>query len=328
MRRPWHTGALVCGFGLDMLLGDPYNMPHIIRLIGSYITIAQRTLRKVFPATPNGERAAGATLALAVAGVSTSVAAAVLQTAYRANPLLGFATETFVCYQMLAAKQLRVEALRVYDALRHEGLDSARKSVSMIVGRDTEGLDEAGVIRATVETVAENASDGVVAPMVLMVLGGAPAGVFYKAVNTMDSMVGYQNEHYRFFGTAAAKLDDILNFLPSRLTGALMCATAPIAGLDGTRAWRVFCRDRKKHASPNSAHPEAACAGALGIQLAGPASYFGVLHDKPTIGDDLRPVGPEDIVAACRLLSATSLAALVLCTAIRAMLPPRHRLAG
>jgi adenosylcobinamide-phosphate synthase len=229
---------------------------------------------------------------------------------------LAFAVESFVCYQMIAAKQLRIEAGRVYDALQNDGLAAARTAVSMIVGRDTAALDEAGVTRAAVETVAENTSDGVVAPLLFMALGGAPAGVLYKAVNTMDSMVGYVNDRYRFFGTAAARLDDVLNWMPARLTGALMCLVAPLVGLDGRGAWCIFLRDRLRHASPNSAHPEAACAGALGVQLAGPASYFGVLHDKPTIGDATRPIEPGDIVRANRLLTATSIASLLLCIAL------------
>lgn len=312
----WHVAALACGFALDALLGDPYAMPHIIRLIGSFIAASERILRRVFSASPGGEHVAGVLLVLIVAGVSTVLSWLVLWTAYHANPWLGFAVETFVCYQMIAAKQLRIEAMRVYDALETEGLPAARTAVSMIVGRDTAGLDEAGVTRATVETVAENASDGVVAPLLFMALGGGAAGVLYKAVNTMDSMVGYTNDRYRYLGTAAARLDDVLNFVPARLTGVLMCLVAPLVGLDGRGAWRIFCRDRKKHASPNSAHPEAACAGALGVQLAGSASYFGVVHDKPTIGDDARPIEPADIQRACLLLAATSLAALGLCVAL------------
>lgn len=312
----WRVAALVCGFVLDALLGDPYAMPHIIRLIGRLIAASERVLRHLFSATPRGERVAGAVLVLLVAGVSTAASWGVLWAAYCMSPWLGFAIETFVCYQMIAAKQLRIEALRVYDALQNEGLPAARKAVSMIVGRDTATLDEAGVTRAAVETVAENSSDGVVAPLLFMALGGASAGVLYKAVNTMDSMVGYKNERYRNFGMAAAWLDDVLNFVPARLTGVLMCEVAPLVGLDGAGAWRIFLRDRRKHASPNSAHPEAACAGALGVRLAGPASYFGVVYDKPTIGDDLRPIEPDDIMRSCRLLLATSLAALVLCIAI------------
>ena len=307
-----HLIALVCGYVLDALFGDPYQMPHIIRLIGTLISGAERLLRRIFPPTPLGERMAGAVLVMLVAGGCSGCTWLVLGLLPRVSPQLAWVVETFVCYQMLAAKQLRIEALRVADALENEGLVAARTAVSMIVGRDTAELDEAGVVRAAVETVAENASDGVVAPLLFMAVGGAPAGVLYKAVNTMDSMVGYKNDRYRYFGTVAARLDDLLNWVPARLTGVLMCLVAPLVGLDGAGAWRIFLRDRRKHASPNSAHPEAACAGALGVRLAGPASYFGVVHDKPYIGDDNRPIERADIGRACRLLKATSLAALVL----------------
>lgn len=308
----FHLSALACGFVLDALLGDPYRMPHIIRLIGTFIAVAERRLRCIFPATPQGERVAGIVLVVMVAGGSCGCSWLALTLLGRIAPQLAWVAETFVCYQMLAAKQLRIEAMRVSDALADEGLGAARAAVSMIVGRDTAALDETGVVRAAIETVAENASDGVVAPLLFMAMGGAPAGVLYKAVNTMDSMVGYKNDRYRFFGTAAARTDDVLNWVPSRLTGVLMCLVAPLVGLDGAGAWRIFLRDRRKHASPNSAHPEAACAGALGVRLAGPASYFGVVHDKPYIGDNTRPVEREDIARACRLLTATSLAALAL----------------
>lgn len=307
-----HLIALVCGYVLDALFGDPYQMPHIIRLIGTLISGAERLLRRIFPPTPLGERMAGAVLVMLVAGGCSGCTWLVLGLLSRVSPQLAWVVETFVCYQMLAAKQLRIEALRVADALENEGLVAARTAVSMIVGRDTAELDEAGVVRAAVETVAENASDGVVAPLLFMAVGGAPAGVLYKAVNTMDSMVGYKNDRYRYFGTVAARLDDLLNWVPARLTGVLMCLVASLVGLDGAGAWRIFLRDRRKHASPNSAHPEAACAGALGVRLAGPASYFGVVHDKPYIGDDNRPIERADIGRACRLLKATSLAALVL----------------
>lgn len=311
-----HLAALICGFALDALFGDPYRMPHIIRLIGKLIAWAERMLRAIFPATPRGERTAGVVLVVVVVGLSCGMSVLALWLAGLVSPWLAFAVESFVCYQMIAAKQLRIEAGRVYDALQNDGLAAARTAVSMIVGRDTAALDEAGVTRAAVETVAENTSDGVVAPLLFMALGGAPAGVLYKAVNTMDSMVGYVNDRYRFFGTAAARLDDVLNWMPARLTGALMCLVAPLVGLDGRGAWCIFLRDRLRHASPNSAHPEAACAGALGVQLAGPASYFGVLHDKPTIGDATRPIEPGDIVRANRLLTATSITSLLLCIAL------------
>ena len=309
---------MILGFALDALFGDPYALPHIIRLVGLLIARTEALLRGLFPATPRGERLAGFALVIVVVGVSCGCCIVLLWLAYHVAEWLGLAVEALVCYQMLAAKQLRVEAHRVYDALRDEGLEAGRRAVSMIVGRDTACLDEAGVVRAAVETVAENTSDGVVAPLVFMALGGGAGALLYKAVNTMDSMVGYTNDRYRYLGTAAARLDDVLNWIPARMTGVLMCLVAPLVGLDGAGAWRIFLRDRKKHASPNSAHPEAACAGALGVELAGPASYFGVLHDKPTIGDGLRPIAPNDILAANRLERATSLVALLLSLAVRA----------
>lgn len=305
------AAILICACLLDALLGDPYRMPHIIRGIGWLISTCERILRALFPATPRGERAAGVALVLIVGGISCGCAAALLKLAWSASSLVGFVVSTFVCYQMLAARQLAKEARRVYRALTEDGIQAGRQAVSMIVGRDTDALDEQGVIRAAVETVAENASDGFVAPLLFMALGGPVAGVFYKAVNTMDSMVGYKNERYRYLGTAAARLDDVCNWIPARMTAVLMCLTAPLVGLDGRGAWRIWRRDHARHASPNSAHPEAACAGALGVRLAGPASYFGSVVDKPYIGDDLRPVEVEDILRANRLLLATAAAALL-----------------
>ena len=202
--------------------------------------------------------------------------------------------------------------MAVYPCLVSGDLPAARTAVSRIVGRDTQSLDEAGVAKAAVETVAENASDGVIAPLIFLAIGGAPLGMFYKAANTMDSMVGYKNDKYLYFGRAAARWDDILNFLPARLSGVLMCLGAVAAGYDGKNAWRIFRRDRKNHKSPNSAHTEAACAGALQLRLAGPSWYFGRLVDKPYIGDDQRPIEPLDILRSGRILYATAFFALLL----------------
>ena len=318
----WHVAALAFGFCLDALLGDPYRMPHVIRAVGGLISVTERALRRTFPATAVAERAAGVVLVLVVVGVSCGAVAAALWLASLVSRWLWLAVATVLCYQLLAAKQLRVEATRVWRALEDGDVEGARRAVSMIVGRDTQALDAAGIIRATVETVAENTSDGVVAPLLFLGAGGPVGGMLYKAVNTMDSMVGYKNEAYRHFGTAAARMDDVLNWVPARLTGVLMCLAAVPLGLDGRGAWRVFLRDRLRHASPNSAHPEAACAGALGVRLAGPASYFGVTHDKPTIGDDLRPVVPADILWANRLSAATSVAALALSVALAVLVGP------
>ena len=304
--------ALLLGFFLDLLLGDPSWLPHPIRAIGSLIAALEKTLRKLFPKRQGGELAGGAALVILVLALSGGFTLLVLWLCGQVGLWLRFLAETVLCYQLLATKFLRVESGKVYQALKAGDLPAARHAVSMIVGRDTEGLDEAGVARAAVETVAENASDGVIDPLLFLALGGAPLGMAYKAVNTMDSMVGYKNEKYLYFGRAAARLDDWVNFLPARIAGVLMCLGAAACGYDSREAWRVFRRDRKNHKSPNSAHTEAACAGALRLRLAGPNYYFGRLVEKPWIGDDLRPIEALDILRAGRLLYAAAFFALLI----------------
>ncbi len=315
-----HLAALVLGYVLDLILGDPHSWPHPVRWIGSLISSLEPPLRRLFPQTPHGENVAGAVLAILVLAISWGAAALLLLATAAVSPWLSLAVETVLCYQMLATKSLRDESMRVYDELAMGDLPGARKAVSMIVGRDTQALDEAGVTRAAVETVAENASDGVIAPLLWMAVGGAPLGVFYKAVNTMDSMIGYKNDRYRHFGTFAAHLDDVCNYLPARLAGILMCAGAWLTGFDGAGAWRILRRDHAKHASPNSAYTEATCAGALGLQLAGDSFYFGKLVHKPTLGDPIRPIEPADIARANRLLYSTSALGLLVAVAIRLLI--------
>ena len=309
--------AVLGGFGLDLLLADPAWMPHPVVGMGRAITALEKLLRRLFPATPAGERAAGRVLAAALPLGTFALAAGALALAYRLHPAAGFALETLWCWQALALRGLADESGKVYAQLAKGDLPAARRAVSRIVGRDTGSLTAAGVTKAAVETVAENFSDGVAAPLFYLLIGGAPLGLAYKAVNTMDSMVGYKNKTYLHFGRAAARLDDAANFLPSRLAALLWIGAAGLAGFDGRGAWRIWRRDRLRHASPNSAQTESACAGALGVQLAGPAWYFGEYYDKPTIGDDTRPVEPADILRADRMLYLAGFLALGLGLGLR-----------
>lgn len=303
--------AIVLGFLLDLWLADPAWMPHPVVIMGKCITGLEKFLRARFPATPEGERAAGRVLAVVLPVGTLLLTAAVCVVANRLHPLLGLAVQTIWCWQALAVKGLAVESRRVYGCLAAEDLPGARKAVARIVGRDTQNLTEEGVTKAAIETVAENFSDGVIAPLVYMLIGGAPLALCYKAINTMDSMVGYKNQRYLHFGRAAARLDDAANFLPSRLAALFWILAAALTGQDGKNAWRIWRRDRRNHASPNSAQTESACAGALGVQLAGPAYYFGEYYDKPTIGDARRAVEPQDILRANRMLFAGAFAALL-----------------
>lgn len=306
------TLGLCAGFVLDLFLGDPQGWPHIVRGIGGLIA----ALEKVFYLMRN-KRFGGTLLVLSVLLVCTALPTALLSLAWRLSPWAYFALETLLCWQLIALKSLRAESRKVYDKLIKNDLPAARKAVSMIVGRDTAALDEEGVTRAAVETVAENASDGVIAPLFYLALGGAVFGMFYKAVNTMDSMIGYKNERYLDFGCFAARLDDCMNYLPSRLSALLMVAMARPCGLNAKSARRIWKRDRRKHASPNSAQTEAAMAGALHVRLAGNAYYFGKLHEKPYIGDDLRPIEPKDILLSHRLLYTASFLMFLLALAVR-----------
>ncbi|WP_303823879.1 adenosylcobinamide-phosphate synthase CbiB [Ruminococcus flavefaciens] len=304
---------LILGFLLDCAVGDPYNIPHPVKLIGRLISGLEKLVRKHM----RDLRTGGILLGLTVIVLSTVLPLVLLVICYHISIILGIAAETIMCCYMLAAKCLCRESMKVCKAAESGDTEAARKAVSMIVGRDTAVLDKDGIVRAAVETVAENASDGVTAPLFYMGLGGAVGAFFYKSVNTMDSMIGYRDEKYADIGRFAAKLDDVLNFIPSRMTALLMAASAPLAGLDGRNAFRIWKRDRKNHASPNSAQTESVCAGALHVRLAGDAWYFGKLHKKPYIGDDDRPVKPEDIRLANRLMYLSSVLMLIISAAAR-----------
>lgn len=303
--------ALAAGFILDLMIGDPRWLYHPVCLIGNLIAFLEKILRKIFPKTDKGELAAGIVEVIFVCLLSGGIPFLILHILYGISVWAGFALETFWCYQLLAGKCLKDESRKVYVQLVNHNLEGARHAVSMIVGRDTGNLSEAGVTKAAVETVAENTSDGVIAPLIFMLIGGAPLGFFYKAVNTMDSMVGYKNEKYLHFGQFAAKMDDVWNYIPSRISALLMIASAWIFRMDYKRAWAVWKRDRRKHASPNSAQTEAVCAGALQVQLAGDAYYFGKLYPKETIGDDVRPIEPKDILRAGNLMDGAALLTLL-----------------
>ena len=310
--------ALIIGSILDFILGDPRGLWHPVQGIGWGISRLERILRRIFPSGKTGERWAGGLLVILTLLISVGLPALLLLLLSFIHPLLSFLLSCIFCWQMLAAKSLRVESMKVQEALEQEGLEEGRRAVSMIVGRDTRDLTEEGVIKAAVETVAENTSDGVTAPLFYMILAGPLGGLAYQAVNTMDSMVGYKNETYQYFGTCAARLDDAANFIPARLSALFMIAAAFLARYDGKNAWRIFKRDRKKHKSPNAAHTEAVMAGALNVRLAGDAWYFGKLFKKPFIGDDIRTVERQDIARACRLEYATALLQLLVLGALKA----------
>ena len=316
----WSLYALLLGSFLDLLIGDPHGFPHPVIAIGKLISVLERFFRRLCPKNTRGEILAGGLIWFFTAAISTAVPVLLLFAAQRISAYLRLALESVMCWQILAAKSLRDESMKVYAALKTAPLPDAQKAVSMIVGRDTERLDEPGVARAAVETVAENTSDGVIAPLFYLALGGAGLGFFYKAANTMDSMLGYIEMPYKNIGLVPAKMDDVLNYIPARLSALLMLAAGALLGMDAKNGWRIWRRDRRNHASPNSAQTESVCAGLLGVRLAGDAYYHGELHKKPYIGDALREIEYEDIPRAGRLLYATAALSLVLFGAVRFLL--------
>ena len=304
--------AVVLGFGIDLIVGDPHSIPHPVIFIGKLISAMEKLVRKIFPKTIKGENFAGGVLWLVVVAVSAAVPALLLWLCYGISVWLGLAIESVMCWQILATKSLKDESMKVYDALKTGDIEKSRYAVSMIVGRDTANLDDKAVARAAVETVAENTSDGIVAPLIFLAIGGAPLGFFYKAVNTMDSMLGYVEMPYKNIGLVPAKMDDVMNFIPARLSALIMLAAGWLLKLDVKNGWKIFQRDRFNHASPNSAQTESVCAGLLGLRLAGDAWYHGELHKKKYIGDALREIEYEDIPRSCRLLYVTAILSLIL----------------
>ena len=312
--------AMLIGFALDLLLGDPARLPHPVVIMGRTITWFEGRVRPLFPKTERGELIGGTLLAVTLPLLTLALSLAACRLARRVHPMAELALQSFWCFQALAARGLASESRRVYHALQACDLACARKAVARIVGRDTERLDAEGVARAAVETVAENFSDGVAAPLLCMAVGGAPLALCYKAINTMDSMVGYKNARYLYFGRAAARLDDAANFLPSRIAALFWIAAAFFTGHDARGAYQIWRRDARLHLSPNAGQIESACAGALGIQLGGEAWYFGKRCEKATLGDALRPCEAADILRADRMMLCGSVLLLLVCAAIRFLL--------
>lgn len=296
----YRMAVLFIAFVLDVMLGDPHFLWHPVCAIGRLISyLDKHSKKRTFMS--------GVILASIVIILSVAIPFGILFFAYKLHRIAGIIIEGIMCYQLLALHSLYVESKKVYKKLFRCDIEGAREAVSMIVGRDTDSLDDIGITKAAVETVAENTSDGVIAPLIFMLLFGAVGGFFYKAINTMDSMIGYKNDRYKHLGTAAAKLDDFVNYIPARISAIFMIFASAICRYDAKNAWKIYKRDHSKHDSPNSAHTESVCAGALRIQLAGDAYYFGKKKEKPTIGDALRPVEYEDIMRANWLMVGTSI---------------------
>lgn len=301
---------------LDALIGDPQSWPHPVRWMGALINLVQKKVRSSCR-TPRALRIGGGVMWLIVVGLSWAIAWAVLAVAYALHPWLGWAVEIWMIFTVLAGRCLASAAQDVERPLRAGALAESREKLSWIVGRDTRQLQPEQINRAVVETVAENSVDGIIAPLFFLMLGGAPLAMAYKAVNTLDSMVGYKHKKYRDIGMVSARMDDVANYIPARLSWLLLSAAAFLCRYDALAALRIGWRDRRKHSSPNCAWPEATVAGALGIRLGGPNHYFGERVEKPWMGDERRPLGVDDISRTIRLMWVASTLALLLFMAAR-----------
>jgi len=311
----YQTSAIIIGFIIDFFVGDPHSIPHPVVAIGKLISFLDKKLR--MGGGDKRDILRGTWTVLIVVIVSTAVPSAILFVMWKFHPAAYLAVSSIMCAQIIAARELVRECDVVEKAVEKGDIEEARKAVSYVVGRDTEALDKEDICRAAVETIAENGSDGVIAPLFWMFLFGAPGGFFYKAVNTMDSMLGYKNDKYLYFGRAAAKTDDVVNFIPSRISALLMIAACPLCHLDGRNAWRIFRRDRFKHTSPNAAQTESVFAGALNVRLNGSAFYGGILHEKEYLGDDARPIESTDIKRSGYLMYTASSMMLIIGVLIR-----------
>lgn len=320
--------SVYLGFLIDCIFGDPQGFPHPVRFIGSLISLLEKLL--LHEKNPNRlKRLLGGVLVLIVLAVTGGVTFGIVFASYYfeyryfGTKFISIFVMSLISASCIASRDLMDAAMKVCRPLIRDNIQEARQAVAMIVGRDTEFLDGEGIARAAVETVAENTNDGVIAPIFFLFLGGPVGGMLYKAINTMDSMIGYKNRKYGYFGTAAARLDDIAGFIPARLSALLMVVAAFILRFDSANAWRIFIRDRYKHASPNSAQCESVCAGALELRLAGDAYYSGTLVKKEYIGDPIREIAPGDIIRACKLMYGT---VILMLAVIAAFLPLIRRI--
>ncbi len=290
---------LTIGFLLDLIIGDPQNPIHPIRLIGNLCSKLESLFRRILR---ESLKLAGLLTWISVILIVFLVSEFIVKVSFRINFIIGIIISGIMFYFTISTKALKVEGLKVIKFLLKEDIEGARKQLSYIVGRDTKSLDKEGILRAVVETIAENMSDGVVAPILYAGLFGVPFAFVYKAVNTMDSMFGYKNDKYKDFGFFPAKLDDVFNFIPARVTGYLIVVASYILKMDYKNSYKIYERDKNNHSSPNSAHPEAAVAGALGLKLGGAIYYFGKLVDKPTIGDELKKIEINDVYNTNKIL--------------------------
>lgn len=299
--------VVIIAYALDHILGDPAWLPHPVRGIGWCIERLESILRKIIP----NERIGGVIMVLSIVSLVGGGTILLSRLVFNISPYLGLAFQVIILYTTFATKDLSCESMNVHKDLNISNIDGARSNLSKIVGRDTNDLNESEIARAAVETVAESSVDGIIAPLFYAFIGGAPLALTYKAINTLDSMVGYKNERYKNFGWASAKLDDIFNFIPARIAGLLMPLAAVISGQDGLSSFKIVLRDRKKHPSPNSGIPEAAVAGALNIQLGGKNSYGGVEYTKPLIGDKVHSIVPGHIKDSLRISLVSSVLTVI-----------------
>ncbi|MGI6090231.1 MAG: adenosylcobinamide-phosphate synthase CbiB [Saccharofermentanales bacterium] len=311
----YSTLAIIIGFLLDLIIGDPQGWPHLVRLLGALISVLEKALYN-----SNRKRQAGTVLVMTVIFVSAAVSVAILAVTWLLSPWLYLAVASLLCWQIVAARSLAEESKPVYYALQNQDLPAARQKLAMIVGRDATALEVPDIVRATVETIAENTADGIIAPLFYFMLGGVPAAIIYKAINTMDSMLGYQNDRYRDFGRRAALLDDVANYLPARLSALIMLLASAMSGFSASGAWKIWRRDRRKHKSPNAGQTEAVMAGALGLVLGGASRYGGVMVEKPALGDPVRAAEIEDIKRAQKIMWRTTASMLILVLIYRAFL--------